>query len=340
MKIKNEYIIIKNGKKNIKLHNMILNKYLDLITENQLDNTTGRNDLEMVCCYLKFDDQIVVNENSNIYSNSFDIVFQYEDMKIEESQKSISVIYNYNTIPKRLKIFDLNEENYITDLNSYIGKKITAIGFGPYYDGENVELYACVDTNNYNLYLNDILFSIIRKDMFSTDGFYHCPSKLVNSPVHLFNKNLTQTDNDSYYFGNPKSIGLGLIPTSISEEHTLLPYSNHIISGERLLSILDELHVSYDDNGLYPSDELYPSINLWPARKISEPIYPSLNIYPGQDIYPLETPYMWYIIKYEIYKCKRINNNPTIEDTGEYYLISLPINGLENIKSNIKYERA
>lgn len=344
MKVKNEYIIIKNGNKQIKLQNLILNKYLDLITENQTLNSIQRNNLEMESCYLKFDEPLEFDGNSTVTSDSFDITFAYEDMNINSSNKQIEVNYLYTSIPKRFKIFDISNGGYIYSLEDYIGRKITAIGFGlSYFGDEAIELYACVDTRNYNLYIEDVnkLFSISRRDIFSTDANFYCPSKLVDSPIHLFSKMPFLASRSDYgYFAVPVSIGLGLTYQTISEEHSILPYSEHIEVGTRLLKILDELNVTYSDNGLYPSSDLSPSENLWPARKITEGIFPSLNVYPGETVYPLEVPYQYVQIKYEIFKITVTNTVATKEDTGQYYLISIPINGREKIKTNIYYERA
>lgn len=338
MKVKNEYVKINIGKNKIELRNTIFQNYIDMIMNNQL-LTSNRNDLQMYSVYVKFDDTLSFDESTPVNSTDFNLAFQYTNIDIQNDKTAISVLYRYDTIPERFKINDIANNDYIYDLEDYLNKKITAIGFGQNYFGDDVELWACVDTSNYNLYLTDKFFTISRRDIFETDGNMYCRSGLVKSPIHLFSKIPNSVIEGESYFGVLESLGLGVIPNVISEEHSLLPYTDHITKTGNKYDISDILEISYSDNGLYPAEDLYPSSDIYPARRILNVIYPSAELYPSENLYPLSTPYIWYIIKYHIYKYEYINYQLQITDTNDNYLISIPIKNLTRIKSNIEYRR-
>lgn len=332
MKIKNEYIIIKNGEKQVKLHNLILDWYIQRMVANQVSNTYVDN-LNMSYVFLKFDTAIEFNETSNINSRRFDIGIKNAYKSMEESTKNIIKKYTYK-IEKGDKVLEIATESNITDLSAYNGKQIMTLGFCKIgYD----RIYACVDVSNYGLYLDtDTTFEITRQDKFETDGELYSTSNIVNSPIHLapLKPYFTNLGTTNFYFTKLISVGFGITKNAMDEEHTLLPYAEHIETGTDYMNILDEYTIEYINEGLFPATDLYPANDLYPARIIQEPVYPSEELYPSIELYPMAVPYQYMQLKYEIYKDIY---NPV--DTETYYIVSIPINGKRKIKMNINYER-
>ena len=115
---------------------------------------------------------------------------------------------------------------------------------------------------------------------------------------------------------------------------SLLPYSSHITINNQTIDISDEFEIEYNSEGLFPAIDLYPSTTQYPERIISE-LYPSEDIYPGIDTYPVEAPYQYLQLRYKIYKQDIVDG--TITDTGDYYLLSKPIQRKNKVKMNIEY---
>ncbi len=337
MKVKNDYILIKNGKQQIKIRNMILDKYIKNIVDYQF-KTDGRTALNMTAVFLKFDSELDFDEHSNLSKNNFDVgveISLFNFPKVEMSSKEIINNYIYTFYEGKIAV-DIKKGEAINSFKEYHGRKITAIGFSYYLDGT---IYACVDTRNYNLYFDATqVFSIARRDILSTDGYIYSTNELVREPIHLCcYKKVMEKKNISYYSAILKSIGLGNNPFKMTEEHTLIPYKDHVQANTDSIFIDDELTIEKKSEGLFPEENLYPSINLHPARIIIDNLYPSNNIYPGIDVYPVYSAYQYVQLKYEIYKS---SNRIAYTDTGGYYLLSMPIGNKEKIKLNILYQRA
>lgn len=342
MKIKNEYVIINNGKKQIKLHNTILNTYIEKIISNQLTtDTEERATLSMIYMYLKFDEPLIFDNTTNLQENDFDLRISRYTYNEDVSPKQIIINNFYKADSSSYSIYEISTSQFIEDLSNYIGRKITAIGFGGELSGEAL-LYACVDTYNYNIYLEtfDEVLSVIRRDILSTDTIFYSPNKKNKGPIHLSDGKCHYDNGDLDYqlVGILDSIGLGLNTYKMDVVVSLIPYNEHVEIEDNILKILDELTIEYYSDGLFPLLDLYPSTDLYPARIIREPLYPSNSIYPEIDLYMLESPFQYVQLKYKIYKLDI--QNETIEDTGDYYLLSTKIQQKKKIKMNIKYEEA
>lgn len=340
MKIRNDYIIINHNGKQTKLHNTILNKYIETIIDNQLTvDENERVTFSLTYAYLKFDNQLSFDKTSVLTENDFDVRIIYYQANNEISPKQIISNHYYKFDSSQYNAYDINIGEYITDLNNYLNKKITAIGFGDNYLGIS-RMYACIDTSNYNLYIEsmDEVFSITRRDILSTDAIFYCPSKIVKGPIHLIDSYEDYSNGipDYKIIAALHSIGLGVTPYYMGEEHTLLPYEEHVTTQTNQINIVDELTIEYKSSGLFPDIDLYPSSDVYPARIINEPIYPSEDIYPGLGQYMADIPYQYVILKYELYEQDTFDG--TITDTGKYYLLSNLINNKEKIKINIEYE--
>lgn len=339
MRVKNDYIIIKNGKKETKLHNTILNIYLDQIINNQMElNPDNRASLIMSNVYLKFDTPLTFDKTSVLADTDFDAKISYYKHDFNISPNKIVVDCFYACDDFSDSIWDIENE-YWAPMGQYLGKPIMALGFGGYLAGDEI-IYACVDTSTYGLYIEaiDEIFSIARRDILETDAIFYTPNNLVDGAVHLFD------GQDVYYpntlwpeyqlIGILDAIGIGVMSTYINIAKTLLPYSSHITIDGQTMDISDEFEIEYNSEGLFPELDLYPATNLYPERVINE-LYPSEDIYPGIDIYPVEAPYQYLQLKYKIYKQDIVDG--TIADTGDYYLLSKPIERKNKIKMNIEY---
>lgn len=338
MKIKNDYIRIKVGTKEIELHNTILDKYIENLIENELWDG-ARNDLKMSLVYLRFDTSLEFTESSVLDLSNFDICFPYDSYSPNIGSNQIVINYNYTNLSSRFKFYDINTQEQLSSMTGYEDRKITAIGFG---EETMTDIYACVDTSNYNLYTGtlDTILSITRRDIMSTDAVFYSTSNIVKGPIHLCDRitSANSTNISDEYIGVLKSIGLGITSSIMNQEISVQPYSEHINVEGNTIYINDEFTIEFENDGLFPETNLYPGTNVFPARIINNAIYPSRDLYPGIDQYMIEPPYQYMQLKYEIY---RINIDlEIIEDTNTYYLLSIPIGNKNKIKMNINYERA
>lgn len=337
MKIKNDYVIIKNGKEEIKIHNMILNTYIKKIIENQFE-INGRHSLLMSYVFLKFDTELEFDKTSILTKNDFDLAVGNLASDTEMSEKEIINNYMY-VLENGTEAKELTTDIYIKSFENYNGRKITAVGFGasPYYD-----LYACVDVRNYNIYLDTTqVLSIARRDILSTDAIFYSEDKTIKCPVHLITEkyiNHPATGLYESYYGILKSVGLGHNSYKMQEEHMLTPHDEHIEINGNSIKIKDELMIEYKSEGLFPGEEIYPKNELYPERIIINSLYPSKRIYPSRDIYPTYSAYQYVQLKYEIYYMDNQQSRPI--DTGNYYLLSTAIRNKRKIKLNILYEGA
>ena len=337
MKVKNDFVTIRNWKKEIKIHNTILDSYIENIIDYQfkIDNTGL---LNMKCVFLKFDTELDFNEKTNLTKEDFDlaleILYNFDSPRIETSNKEIINNYEYNFVEGEVAV-DIKEDTAISNFKKYNGKKITAIGFSAYKDWT---IYACVDTRNYNIYYDATqILSIVRRDILSTDAYLYSSSK-IKEPIHLCAyKQVIENNVRNRYSAVIKSIGLGHNPFSMAEEHTLLPYQEHVQTNKNSIMINDELTIEKKSEGLFPEEDLYPASDLYPARIIIDGFYPCVDIYPNIDIYPTHSAYQYIQLKYEIYKSEDWGD---YIDTGEYNLYSMPIGNKEKVKINISYKRA
>jgi len=337
MKVKNDFVAIKNGNKEIKIRNTILNTYIEKIIANQMEEE-ARESLSMNYIFLKFDKELDFNETSILTKEDFDLLIGVRSNNTETSEKEIINNYIY-ILSQGEEATEISTEERISNFEQYNGKKITAIGFGANsYDN----LYACLDVRNYNIYLDTTqVLSITRRDILSTDAYFYSEDKIVKFPIHLSDGKIvsdTVLGISKKYYGLLKSIGLGSNPYVMEEEHSLLPYEEHIQVDNNTIAINDELTIEYTNEGLFPAEDLYPSEDVYPARIIIDSLYPSKDIYPGLDVYPTHSAYQYIQLKYAIYYVDDEQAVPT--DTGSYYLLSMPINRKKKIKLNILYERA
>ena len=198
MRIRNDLVSIKIGKKQYDFNNLILNEYLNRFVKSQLDKDGIRkivNDKELSYCLLKFDISLDINKDTELDNEDFDVVLLQGASNIiqEISENEISIKYTYKSDwiwgDYHSTTGNLNNNN--KTIKDFYGKKITAIGFNSYFGKtKNLDwrarVCAVLDVSNYNIYLQENQdFTITRKDIISSDAKFWCEDKRIKGPTHL-----------------------------------------------------------------------------------------------------------------------------------------------------------
>lgn len=313
MIVKNEYVKIKTDKEVI-LHNYIYDNYLKFIAQAQYD--TNIRDFSFTNCFIKFDTPFEDINNKNYYD--FDIRVPLSNKNLTISETTIEANYTYT--PKRNYAYSAIDETIIKDFTEYYGKKITAIGFSIFLNGENI-ICACVDTSNYsNYFVENISFQ--RKDIFSSDA-----SVVNGSPLNLApfsEKYIIESGGhgEIQYYCYPVlySIGLGTRRGEIEEEYIIGQDVDIIIESNTSFGF--NLRRGLESNK-YPSQTLYSGNNLYPLPlKVNKELHPHRRLYTGSGIVPLLSDYKYIMYKYRYY----YHNDFASEDIylDEYFITNLP----------------
>lgn len=331
MKIKNEYVKVKQGKKERTFKNMILNSYLSLYSKGQyLDPVVVdyNNDKYLAECLIKFDTSLrQITPNSLFNKNDFDISINAITYNSEFNSHGVDFTYNYG-LRENNSVYDIKEGIFLDDLSTFLGKKITALGFT-----NGNEIYAVIDTVNYSLYVDDSYeFNVFRKDKFSSDAV--CD----NNPYHLcpIGKGSIIIDEDygsAMVFARLYSVGLGRTIGKMEEEYIL---------GEDVeINVEDDYTFSFnfkkgDIESLYPLINNQPKSNQYPvAEYISKYQFPNTNFYISNNKYPLKTDYIYVIYKYRLYY---INHGSQVVNLDEFYTMNYYTSrkGLITVKTKIE----
>ncbi len=291
MRIGNEYVQIKLGNKTYIKKNMILDKYLNLIFRGQI-NPDINNPALINCCFIKFDTPLEnISYDSDLTKNDFDIrmltstttIKLYEQNFLRSSERTSDKITLRYKFAFDSAFFEGDTIHEAIDFRNYIGRKITAVGFGYYED-----CFAVVDTSKMNIIINNSeQIEITRVDNFQSDA--KCIG--FDYPLHLVNFNAYYNTNNSaneFTIAKLYSIGLGnkegLIENEIELYDTTIGYDNIKIDFSEQIKV-----------GHYPSEDLLP------------------GFYPTMD----NSKYL--ILKYRL--C-RINLANQITELDEYYTMS------------------
>ena len=287
MKIKNDLVRIKVGKKKYDFHNLILNEYLRRFALGQIDKeNTLKGKLtqsrELNYILLKLDTSLEITESSKLYYNDFDICIINQAKHFQDlSENQITIQYNYKTKDNTF-VVDISVSSQATEttsgsikfLNNFYGKKITAIGFSSgWAPWANYSICAVLDTSNYNIYLEENQeFSVTRRDIITTDAeFYSNDKDKVPAPVHLAPYGVPQIINqpdivdsegtiNSFYdnaYGALYSIGKGYMPNVIEEEK-IIGENAKVVNNGTSLTISSVENEDVGTEALYPSEDLYP----------------------------------------------------------------------------------
>ena len=287
MKIKNDLVRIKVGKKKYDFHNLILNEYLRRFALGQIDKeNTLKGKLtqsrELNYILLKLDTSLEITESSELHYNDFDICIINQAKHFQDlSENQITIQYDYKT-KENMFVVDISVSSQATEttsgiikfLNNFYGKKITAIGFSSGWSPwANYSVCAVLDTSNYNIYLEENQeFSVTRRDIITTDAeFYSNDKDKVPAPVHLAPYGVPQIINqpdivdskgtiNSFYdnaYGALYSIGKGYMPNVIEEEK-IIGENAKVVNNGTSLTISSVENEDVGTEALYPSEDLYP----------------------------------------------------------------------------------
>lgn len=313
MIIRNKYIKIK-GDKEITIHNYIYDKYLEFVAKAQYDKSIM--DFSMVACLLKFDTSF--DDIINKTPDDFDMAFILTDVGTTSSEKSIEANYTYT--PRENNAYIPESYSVISDFSVYIGKKITAIGFGTNINNE-LHIVSCVDTSNYSTYFQENI-SFQRKDVFSSDA-----SVINGSPLNLapFSKKyITEStghgDLQHYCYPVLYSIGLGTRRGEMEEEYIIGEDVDIIIESDTSFGF--NLRRGLESNK-YPTQTLYSGSNLYPLPlKVNKELHPHRRLYTGSGIVPLLADYKYIMYKYRYYYWDDFRYDYIFLD--EYFITNLP----------------
>ena len=318
MKVKNEYVQVKIGDKTYTKKNTLLDRFLQRIFKSQID--LQHSSAEITACYIKLDTPLEYDDINNVTRSDFDIELfggtdsglsvSNFDFMAEKNKNSVKITYNYN--PYSSALFEYNGDYYeANQFEMFIGRKITAIGFG------SGLLYAIVDTSNMGIYIDATeKIQITRVDLYQSDGV----AKGIEFPLHLVNDNAHYRQK---YYDNVQekimaqlySVGFGNVLGLMEEEHLIN-------------DVLDEL------------GDTYINLNVNRAKKIGH--YPSEDLHLG--FYPTLDNSKYLIFKYRLYKKITIADNygettTTYEYLDEYYTMSMPNENFGNLDIKLKIER-
>ena len=293
MRIGNKYVQIIQGNKTYTKRNMILNKMKNRIFQNQIEPSIFRR-VKITECYIKFDTPLEdLNYDSDLRFSDFDVEFSEPQtyLPIKEkrfknksilSDDSISINYKFSNDD----LFTYNGEIYQPeDFEMFVGRKITAIGFG-----ENDDCLAVVDVSNMNIIINSgETLEIFRTDTYQSDA--KCDG--IDFPLHLVNGNAyyeAEEYDGIYKVAKLYSIGLGNRVGAIENEIVINP-------------------VEYD----YTNEHI--KIEFSELIKVGH--YPSEDLFPG--FYPTNDNSKYLILKYRLCKIDAIDNLTPLD---KYYTMS------------------
>lgn len=339
-KIKNDAIIIKNGKKTFELRNTILDEYLKRFAVRQMDTNYALNTHNTFLKYimLKFDTPITYDTNSNIYTDDFDICLMEEPQTKQTINKStITADYTW-LIGSNAFIYEYTTHEAGEFIQDWYNRKITAIGFNttwaPTGTGVSTPVCAIIDTSNYNLYLQDNeLFTVTRRDLVSSDALFWSNSNKIPGALHLApnggdvifpQANIYNSDHSAWAsFAFIRTYGI---------VHSV-GFSNSIDVIEHEQVIGTDISMRQIDNKLILRNIVSPPPSL--ARTFISKFLP---------FFPTRSSYKYYIIKYKVWQdfvsgtYEDIVYTPT--DTGYYYYIAIPTTDIGTKNIEIKYERS
>ena len=342
MKIKNDLISIKMGKKQYDFRNLILDEYLKIFASTQIDineNTKTSNRKDLTYLLIKFDTPLEnLNESSVLVNEDFDVCASYHNTAIQEfSENSVITQYDY----KINDVLEYANANYpeTNNISKYYGKKVTAIGFnsfGAKSTSVSTNVKAVLDTSNYNIYIQENQdFTVTRKDIITTDAlFYSNNKRKISGTIHLaplYNEAViepTILKNEEGATITGPDISYGVIYS--------IGMSSYIDRIDKELVIGKDIEII--QNGAELSIEGIE--NYWSKEKL---LYPNSNLYPNSGLYPIKSNYKYIIFKYKVWQniLSGTYENPvyTMTDTGYFYYQVVPISKFGELNLKIKYER-
>lgn len=339
MKIRNEFIKIKQGKREITLKNFIYDDYLSLFSTTQYDNGEDINALyekqqekEFYNCFVRFDDEL--EDITDAILTDFDI-YCIGNVNLKKQKNKTETTYNFNVGGG----YDINNPGSLINISDYYGKKITAIGFG-----RNEKIYACLDMSNYEIYIieNETL-KITRKDIINTEAIAFGNDFPVHlSPVGDYGNEIYNPISMEYERKYAKLYSVGFAKTMgvMSEEF--------IIGDDIDIKIIDDTSFSFnfkkgEDISIYPNNNFYAGNNIYPLPLyVAHETYPNLDLFPDNNLFPTDSNYKYVIYKFRKYIIhwigQNFNDGLELQELDEFYEMYLENNtkGLFEIITKIE----
>lgn len=334
MKICNEYIKIKNGKKEQTFSNLILDSYIDLYADSFLKFKKKT----LTYCLLKFDTMQEITKES--ISMEYDTVLETNFFNINETytEKNIINDYVYKTPVTEMK-----------SIKQFEGHQLTSIGFGEYdFNKEEYVIYAFLDVSEYQIIIQEEQeFNITRRDKITSDLLFFSPFSEVKYPVHLTIRGILETKGWNYdeVYSQLYSVGFGTTYNRIDTEEILINDLDFRKEGTGIIALKGaQNYAKYPDLNLYPNQSLYPGRNIAGLKDLKIPddeskLYPNYELYPSIGLYPQKGTSKFVIYKFKLWRIIYEGLYSKTEDTGLYYYQSQKINGKGKINITIKYER-
>lgn len=342
MKIKNEVITIKNGKKIYEFNNLILNEYLNRFIKKQLkaeDVNKINNSTDLSYLLIKFDEPIKnITPEKTILNNEFDIVFTFVKSKIQDlTSNQVSVKYIYDDSET---IFDYKKntaENI--KIEDYWGRKVAMLGFNGYwtsYNASSIPVCAILDTSNMNIYLQqNQKFSVTRRDIITTDSVFKSSDiNRISSPIHIAPLNNKAVITPNELWNNEHNASVKGEDKSYGILYSLgLGYNDSEIDKEFIIG--KDIQINANNSELIISDV---------TEEFTKYLYyTNSNMYPNNLLYPTKENYKYAIFKYKVWQniLSGTYENPVnaMTDTGFYYLQSIPLDKFGKLNFKIQYER-
>ena len=230
MKISNEFVKIRTGKKEKIFRNLILNNYIKLFADSFLQFK----DKTLNACLINFTHNNEITENSTSMEYDLTIIADSRDIFQKNSPTEITTEYYY-----RRQIS--GEDIYLSsNYKQWFGSTIKDIGFAHYdYGTQEYTLYAYLDVSAYNVVLQENQpLAVVRQDKVTSDYSFWSNSPRVNAPFHLSVdgfKDIVGFE-ATYYYPRLYSIGFGELPYSLQKEYKVeeldIIQNNNVILGD------------------------------------------------------------------------------------------------------------
>ena len=307
MILSNKFVNIQTKKQNIESHNYIYDRYLEFVNKSQF-KTSNNEDLDKYNvkkmaskCLLKFDTPIIDYENTSY--EDFDAGIYMQSYNVSGKNNQCNVTYIYNSTDS---FVDATDPNTNLDINNYVGKKVTAIGFcNNWYENTGVEQYeykpdmlAFLDVSEYNIEITeDEKIVITRSDDFSSN--MECDG--IDFPKHLapyYMYSYAEDTDMSPIYARLYSVGFGTSKGIMQEEYKL---DGNEIEIEKTNTDFSFWIKTGEKRTIYPKVTLHPSNSRYPMKEYQfVEQYPTTTFMPSNNRYPMKSNVKYIIFKYKL----------------------------------------
>ena len=220
MKVKNEYVRLKIGNKEITKKNMILNLYLKYLIDAQLGTDGSKVNTDISRIGIRLDSSLDVNEDSELIMTASNFQLQFFNPKYTITKTPNTLQINYYADDSNGIIYD-SQYKLLSELEELNGRKITGIAFG-----NTLRALTYLDTTEYDLtFDNRLILEVSRLDILTTDGLASSLEGDLDYPFHLAQRKSAEYDeNGNQLFCQLYSVGFGMTPRLMNEEYPIGTY--------------------------------------------------------------------------------------------------------------------